>query len=308
MKPARYGKSFLACGLLAMALWSGTGCLGPFVHPLPKPAPAMVQPCQVLPPACRDHVYIVFINGMDPVDACNLRGLRDYVHQLGFRKTYFCQVYHVFWLKKELLHLVQEEPLARIVLVGYGLGAGEAAHLARALCKETIPVDLLIYLGGSTLKNNPDYRPANVRRVINIQGAESPWPSWCWLGSREDIDGAENLLVEEMSGDALASSWPTLELLARELLETAAFVPIRLDKPLQPHEIVPEPTPRLVLPQTVRRPDAWDFLKPSGGPEFGQILPTAAPKKSLPPSRVEETSRPSYLPVSQPKVMMKAEP
>ena len=69
-----------AC-LLAAALIAAPGCLS-FVHPIDPAIPELADPCRMLPKCARDHVYILFVHGMDPADCANLSGVRDYVQAL----------------------------------------------------------------------------------------------------------------------------------------------------------------------------------------------------------------------------------
>src|SRR5262249_17750932 len=74
-----------ACLLTATLVCSG-GCM-PVFNPVHAPPEELTEPCKVLPQACRSHVYVFIVNGMDPCDWSNLSGLRDYLHTLGFNKV-----------------------------------------------------------------------------------------------------------------------------------------------------------------------------------------------------------------------------
>ena len=88
--------------LILVGLLTGAGgclsCLNP-VHP---PDEALIQPCHELPKYCRDHVYVFFLNGFDPINYGNLTGIREYVDTLGFHKTYYGQLYHVSYFADEI--------------------------------------------------------------------------------------------------------------------------------------------------------------------------------------------------------------
>src|SRR5438445_3693884 len=134
--------------LTLVGLLAGAGgclsCLNP-VHP---PDEALVQPCHELPKYCRDHVYVFFLNGIDPVNYGNLTGIREYVDTLGFHKTYYGQIYHVSYFAEEIKKIHQEEPDAHFVLVGFGRGARSMRSLAERVNGQGIVIDLLVDLDG----------------------------------------------------------------------------------------------------------------------------------------------------------------
>src|SRR6516164_3293218 len=107
--------------LLAAAL-ANAGCLS-CLHPMPAPPVEEVHACDTCPPCCRNHVYVFFLNGFDLFDSANLSGLRKYVQQLGFIKTYDGQFYHASAFAVEMRRLHNEDPQAHFVVVGYGYGA-----------------------------------------------------------------------------------------------------------------------------------------------------------------------------------------
>src|SRR2546422_4435526 len=127
---ANYRRTVLAC--LLAAVLASTGCMS-FVHPVDVPPEAQAEPCQVPPTCSRDHVYVFFIHGLDPLDIANLNGVRDYVHKLGFHKTYYGQLYHKAYFEKKAISIHKEDPDARFVLVGFSFGANMVRSIAQAL-------------------------------------------------------------------------------------------------------------------------------------------------------------------------------
>jgi hypothetical protein len=245
--------ALLRTGLLLFALFAGPGCLG-FVHPIHQPAAELVDPCHTLPHCCRDHVYVFIIHGLDPVDLANLSGVNEYLHDLGFNKTYYGQLYHVWSFDKELHRIHHEDPDARFVLVGFSFGANMVRNLARSAKEEDIPIDLLVYLGGNTLKNIPRDRPENALRIVNILAT-----GWIWNG--DTLDGADNTDVPDVYHFGSPTHRYTLEMLARELAVVAGSVPV-----VQPAEMpAARETGLTPKPVSARKPeprDEWDFLKP----------------------------------------------
>jgi hypothetical protein len=230
--------TWILAGLLAGA-GGCASCLNP-VHP---PDEALIQPCHELPRYCRDHVYIFFLNGFDPVNYGNLTGIREYVDTLGFHKTYYGQLYHVSYFADEIRKIHQEEPEVHFVLVGFGRGAREIRSLAQRANSQGIAVDLLVYLDGKLppnvgLENGP---------VVGRFRDNSTTPS----------SGSDLWLFGN------PTSPKTVELLGQQLLQIALSVPI-VGQP-EPELLPPpmdEPTPKPVKPQATSGNGEWDFLKP----------------------------------------------
>ena len=229
--------------LILVGLLTGVGgclsCLNP-VHP---PEEALIQPCHELPKYCRDHVYVFFLNGFDPINYGNLTGIREYVDTLGFHKTYYGQLYHVSYFADEIRKIHQEEPDAHFVLVGFGRGAREIRSLAERASSQGVTVDLLVYLDGKLpseigLENGP---------VVGRFRANSTAPS-----SESDLWLFGN-----------PTNPKTLELLGQQLVQIASSIPIV--ESAQPEQLPPpmdEPTPKPVKRQIPSQNGEWDFLKP----------------------------------------------
>lgn len=269
-------RRLLGQGLLALGLAGGAGCIN-CLHPVRPPRPEVIEPCQVLPKACRSQVYVFFVNGLDPLNKDNLTGVRDYVQALGFIKTYYGQIYHVFWFDDEIRRLHQEVPDARFVLVGYGRGANMVRSMAHTLQADDVPIDVLMYLGGESMKPGPCHPPENVHRVINIMA--------CGAGQGcHDLGdsgaGVETICVTDVGQAGLPTHPETLDILTRELMAVAATVPVVMPKeePLPP-QLEEAPTPRPVQPQSSKQRDEWDFLKP-----VSQLkMPGSEPATNEPP-------------------------
>jgi hypothetical protein len=255
-------------------LIAAPGCLS-FVHPIDPAVPELADPCRMLPKCARDHVYILFVHGMDPADCANLSGVRDYVQALGFQKTYYGQLYHLHQLKKAVHEIHEKDCDARFVLVGFSFGANMVRNIAQAAKEEDIQIDLLVYLGGNTLKNCPKDQPENVKRIVNIlaQGC-------IWNGDR--MDRAENVQVKGRWHFGSPSHPYTLQVLAQDLAEIASSIPI----PVSPdHQMPPweetAPTPRKLETRKSEPRDQWDFLKPVS--RLGE-LPLPKPTPVAPPT------------------------
>jgi len=251
---------------VALGLGFSTGCLH-WCHPVEKPALEAVAPCQELPKEARKHVYVFFINGMDPLCFANLGGLHDYVRCLGFPRTYYGQCYHAWHFAHEIRRIHEEDPAARFAIVGFDCGANAAFSVAQAAGKADIPIDLLVYLGGCMLDRGPESRPANVLQLVNVGS------SGIQRMSSTPIEGADHVDVADACHYGSPTHSATLCMMARELGEVAARVPVpavsEVDTIFAPMQVTPNlpplesaPTPRPVPPQETSERDEWDFLKP----------------------------------------------
>jgi hypothetical protein len=273
----------MAC-LLALGVSSLSGCLC-YLHPIPPAPLAYTQACHVAPKCARDHVYVFFVHGMDPFDYANMTGVRDYVQELGFHKTFYGQLYHTAHFEREIRHIHHEDPDAHFVLLGFSFGTNMVRSIAQAVKEDGIHIDLLVYCGANTLHNTERDQPSNAGRILNIL-------AWGFIWNGDTMSQAENINVPDVWHFGSPSHPKTLEWLARELAVVAATVPAA--EPLEPAGPAlpggpadPEmaPTPRPVAPETAARDDS-DFLKPVSRlkPTFPQA--TASPSRhGEPPDR-----------------------
>ncbi len=242
-------------GLVVLPLFlTSAGCMS-FLNPvatLPKDATAC---CAEVPGCSRNHVYVFFVHGMDPLDCANLRGLRDYVHSLGFIKTYYGQLYHEPYFVQEICRIHEEDPDARFALVGFSFGANMVRDICHQVEGKGIQIDLLFYLGGNTLHNVPEDRPANAAQIVNILASGCIW-------NGDTLDNAINVNYTDVYHFGSPTHAQTLTLLAEELTKVAWRVPV-LEHAAEPtlEEEAPKPRP---LHEGVSRyeNDDWDFLKP----------------------------------------------
>jgi hypothetical protein len=253
---------------LGVLLSGGPGCLA-YVNPV-EPAPhELHQECQEIPVCCRNRVHIFFLQGTDPLDICNLSGVRDHVQAQGFIKTRFGYfIHHTGYFEEQIVRIHEEDPEARFVLVGFSYGALAAREIANRLCEREINVDLLFYLGGNTLDDSPRSHPPNVLRVVNILAVGCIW-------NGANIEGAENIQLTDVWHFGSPAHPCSVELLDRELVTIAYRVPIIqvLPPPLPdpspvPRPIAPPPPDQLPpprkLPTQASTPSGWDFLDPDG--------------------------------------------
>ncbi len=246
MRLPRRLRRWLGPWVAAAGIVAVPGCM-PFLHRVDLPAVERVTACKVMPVCGRNHVYVFMIHGLDPFDWSNLAGVRDYLQALGFRKTYYGQLYHAGRYEAEIRRLHREDPEARFVVIGFSFGANVARYLANQARAEGIAIDLLVYLGGNTLKNEPRDQPDNAAKVVNILAAGAVW-NGAWM------DRAENIHETDVYHFGSASHPRTLEVLARELAVVAGNGVVEETTSLAPP--LPNAAPVEVSPE-------WDFLKPT---------------------------------------------
>jgi hypothetical protein len=257
----------LGVAVLAAALGGAPGCMR-CLHPIPEDMLPKPGACPALPQACRNHVYVFLLHGVDPLDYANLGGVRDYLNALGFPKTYYGQMYHTPCFIDEIRRLHRDDPLARFVVIGFSFGANCARELCHAVARDDIPIDLLVYLGGNTLENCPHDRPANACRVVNILAC-----GWIWNGAH--FDDAVNVEYEDVYHFGSPTHPHTLGMLNEELTLIASRVPVVLRVPPPVQQLSP---PRPVMPPVDDAPlgGEWNFMRddlpmlppprPAGGP------------------------------------------
>jgi hypothetical protein len=262
--PRRLGLVLLA----TLCLTTGQGCLS-FVHSLDLPPKEQLATGEALPAPCRNHVHIFLVHGMDPLDLANLAGLTEYIHQLGYIKTHYGQLYHLWEFKKELRSVHKDDPQARFVLIGFSFGANMVRELANAVKDDGIVIDLLVYLGGNTLENTAETQPEHVLHVVNILAAGCIW-------NGTTMDRADNRHFTDVWHFGSPTHPKTRELLAHELAVVAARVPF-IEKPLPPRpELEEAPRPRPLNTDQVRKmssdlPSDWTFLNSRSA--YGEPLP-----------------------------------
>lgn len=191
-----------------------------------------------LPAEAKQHVYLFFLNGIDPLEFGQLSQLRDFCQELGFAKSWYGQFYHRWYFQRVIEDIVHRDAEARFVIVGFSAGALAARDLASSLNQENIPVDLLVYIGGATLTNSPRNRPNNVRRLLHIRANDWIFRGWA-------IEGAENIKCEDVWHFGTPNHPETRRRIAEALAQIAGRVPV-----VQ----LPAGWPRALVPQQWQEP------------------------------------------------------
>jgi hypothetical protein len=210
--------------VLTLIVGNSPGCLG-YLHPVAPPPPEWSQPEDAGVVACRDHIHVFFINGLDPFNRSNFLGLSEQVRQLGFPHVYFGQMHDEPEMCCTIARIHREDPGAKFVVVGYSLGANRAASLAHAVGQEGITLDLLVYLSGDTLSNTPADLPANARHIINITGNGCVWLVGGFVWQGQDLVGADNLRLVNVNHYAVPTHEQTLQRLLDGLAGVTAAAP-----------------------------------------------------------------------------------
>ena len=209
---------FLVCasGLFAQEAISQGG-VGRRVHPLPVGDVAQAPP---LPAEQRDKVHIFIVNGLDPLYLGNLNGMAEYIQCQGFTHTHCYQMFHAARAERDIRALRQCDPKARVVLLGFSLGANVARTMTHSMGRDCINIDVLVYLGGDSISNTPDSIPANAGKVINITGHGLVLTGGDLFLKGTALDGATNLRVDTRH-ILLPSRTQTIEVLSQEVVKLA---------------------------------------------------------------------------------------
>jgi hypothetical protein len=170
--------------------------LGTILHPIQEPQSLPVPNCNGACRSCKDHVYIFCVNGWNPLCLGNFNGLCSYLKKQGFEKTYFGQLYTSSWFANKIREIRHTDPEARIVLVGFSLGANYVQNVANELARDDVRVDLLFYLVGDFLTNTPASQPPNVARVVNVRAQGLVVTGGDLFFNGADLDGARNLRLK----------------------------------------------------------------------------------------------------------------
>jgi hypothetical protein len=258
--------------LLAAGLVGSSGCMC-YLHPIEPLAPEHTEPCHGVVKSARDHVYVFFVHGLDPLDYANLSGVCQFVQELGFSKTYYGQLYHTPYFDSEIRKVCQDDQDARIVLVGFSFGANMVRSLAQSVKTDGIKIASLIYFGGNTLHNNDRDQPDNAEHITNILAY-----GCIWNGAQ--MDRAENLRAPGVWHFGSPTHPTSLKVLAKELARVAATVTVVDEQPpdVPPPEEAPTPRPVKPPPEELPPPRSaptakesardgdrdgeWDFLRP----------------------------------------------
>jgi hypothetical protein len=259
--------------LVAAVLPVLAGCMHIYHKPCDEP---VWRPADSVPDENKACVYVFLFDDYNPFAAGHLADVRDYLHTLGFGKTFYGWPHHVDDFQVELGTVSAEHPNARFAVIGYGHGATAARKLAGFADTIGAPVDLLIYLEPSGLD---DAVGDTVPNTFTINGADLK------------PDHADTFVGKYLHAGDVPMHPEVLKIIEREVTLLGLTLPPPECPPAPPVFLVPRmPPPRDGIPIPKELPPEWRFLEmrapwlPPGPPPSGvETLPYPRLLPELPP-------------------------
>jgi hypothetical protein len=211
----------LICAFSTERAWSFVGRI---LHPFGAPDATSAELCQSLAKAQREHVHVLLVNGLDPGNVCNFRGIEGYVRDLGFDNVRYYQMWQVAEVKDRIRSLRANDRQSRIMLVGYSAGTQLVCNIAHALHREGLAIDVLVYLGGDTMWNAAVFQPPNCHKIVNIRALGLIFMGGVVNG--QEMDGARNHHLGLVRHAGIPNNQQTLRVLADELYHLGRSVPV----------------------------------------------------------------------------------
>lgn len=194
--------------------------LGRLLHPVKTDKLTLHEEAHAIPQAQKDRVHFFLINGLDPLQASNIHGVAAYFRSIGFANTSSYQFPQTPKVRRQIEALRRSDPEARIVLLGFSVGANCVRGLANNLNKDGVHIDCLIYVGGDTVFNTPTSKPANVGQIVNVTGHGLIFLGRDLYFKGDTIDGAVNQRLDARHMNIPASS-ETISVVGRAVIATA---------------------------------------------------------------------------------------
>ncbi len=138
----RLWESPLFLALLTFCLLCLCGC---FHRAVQMPDPQHVHLVRSTNPIAQKHVYVVMLDGLDPIGSSQLAGLRNYLNRLGYTKTIYGSIYRTHWVAREMQRHAKLCPGARFVVVGCGMGAKKLPRVVNNGLAVRVPIDLVVH-------------------------------------------------------------------------------------------------------------------------------------------------------------------
>ena len=197
---------------------TGTGL--DFVNPIVQASKKTTDRCRNLTAAQRVRTHLFVVNGLDPFYLANLNGFCHHVRGLGFQNVWFSELIDSEDIEKKIVAVREKDPSAKVILLGYSFGANEARSICNSLNEKSLCVDLLVYIGGDHIMDEPKSRPKNAGKILNITGHGCFLLAGNLFINGDDIAGARNLRLKERHF-SLPSRSETMEAFLSELYEVA---------------------------------------------------------------------------------------
>jgi hypothetical protein len=170
--------------------------LGTWIRPIKTDEFTLNDQARLIAQEKKDRVHFFLINGLDPAYAGNLNGIASYFRSIGFVNTNSYQFPSAPKVRKQIEAIRHNNPDARIVLLGFSLGANYARRLANELQRDGIFLDCLIYLGGDMIFNNAQSTPSNIGEIVNITGHGLIFLGRDIYFKGDNLDGAANYRLD----------------------------------------------------------------------------------------------------------------
>jgi hypothetical protein len=239
-----------------------------------------------VPDEKKSCVFVFLIDPIDPFASANLIGERDYIHELGFGKTYHGNPCHLTYFIEKMQWIHARCQIARFAVIGYDSGAEAAQRLVRAAALNDVPVEVAIYLEPRSVDAWEDDSIAKSTFAVRAEDLIDP--------RALEGHGAEPNAVNKSQ---VPSHPQVLSLIERELSLIALSVPLpkRVEAPrviLAPQMPSPRDTPANPKPlspewQFLRPKEPWEMPAPVR-PDGSETLPLPKPIQGPPIPKSKE--------------------
>ncbi len=253
------------------------GCLHVFHEP-PPIHPTDWRPADEVPDEAKGGVYVFLFDGHDAFKYCNMDGVRGYLNDLGFGKTYSGLAIHRSYFAEKLRAIHAHCPSARFAIVGFDKGAEAAQGLALDASKAGVPIDLLVYLEPKDVDEALETDLGT--RTVTVWGENCGWCPHPSIGS-------EVMVLHKVERPAVPTHPQTLGLLEQELTLIGMGIPPVPRAPAPLVKLVePLPSPRESQANPKALPREWQFLRLKNPWDPMQPIAPVAPLEVLPTPRV----------------------
>lgn len=193
-------------GLLALAT-AGCARIG---------TPALTADVQAVPAEQRQALHIYLLNSpLDQLAMGRLHDVAGYLRKAGFEHASYRHWVDGKALGREILSLREDQPEARVALIGWSGGSLACWDAATVLAEHSQVVDCVIYLDSNWIKGRIEAHghPDNIIRLVCIYRRNNPPP--------KGLPGATVYRIDTANHMAVPAHAATIEALVAELTATA---------------------------------------------------------------------------------------